>query len=73
MKKVDYNEILTKKETLKYLKIGRCTLEKLMNQKQISFIKLDRKVLFKQSDIDEFIESKRILAKSDISKKKKTR
>jgi len=64
MKKVDYDEILTKKETLEYLKIGRCTLEKLMNEKQISFIKLERKVFFKKVDIDEFIESRRTPAKS---------
>jgi len=49
-----------------YLRISSQTLEKFMKQKQISFIKLDRKVLFKKSDIDKFIERKRILAKSEI-------
>lgn len=65
MKKADYDEILTKKETLKYLKIGRSTLEKFMNEKKISFIKLKRKVFFKKVDIDKFIESKRTPAKNN--------
>lgn len=73
MRKVEDDKLLTKKEVVEYLRVAHQTLEKLMKQKQISFIKLDRKVLFKQSDVDEFIESKRILAKSDVSKKKKTR
>lgn len=73
MRKAEDDKLLTKEETSKYLRVSRQTLEKLMRKKQISFIKLDRKVLFKKLDIDEFIESKRILAKSDISKKKKTR
>jgi len=64
MRKADYDEILTKKETLKYLKIGRSTLEKFMNERQISFIKLERKVFFKKVDIDKFIESRRTSAKS---------
>ena len=65
MKKADYDEILTKKETLEYLKIGRSTLEKFMNERQISFIKLERKVFFKKVDIDKFIESKRTSAKNN--------
>lgn len=66
MIKTKNDELLTKKEAWKYLRISSQTLENLMRQKQISFIKLDRKVLFKKADIDKFIESKRTPAKSEI-------
>jgi len=50
----------TKKEVLAYLRISPGTLRKLMNRNQIPYIKLERKVLFKKSDIDRWLESKMV-------------
>lgn len=57
---IDMNEdrLLTKEETAKYLHISRATLSRLM--KEIPYIKLGRRVLFKMSDIDKYLESKKV-------------
>jgi excisionase family DNA binding protein len=54
------DEYLTRKEVMEYLRISPGTLQKLMKQRAFSFIKLERKILIKKSDIDAFLESKRI-------------
>ena len=51
-------ELLTRDEVMEYLKISKGTLLKLMRQKAFPYIKLERKVLFRKKDIDEFLESK---------------
>ena len=50
------DEILTKKEVLAYLKISHGTLSKLMRKGGIPYIKMERKVLFRLSDIDQWLE-----------------
>jgi excisionase family DNA binding protein len=52
--------LMTRAELMQYLKIKRSTLQKLMNRKEFPWFKLDRRVLFKKSDIDNWLESKRI-------------
>ena len=54
------DEILTKEEVLKFLKVSKTVLEKLMRNKELPYIKLDRRVLFRKKDIDKFLESKLI-------------
>ena len=54
------DEILTKKEVLAYLKISHGTLSKLMRQGGIPYIKMERKVLFRLSDIDQWLESRKV-------------
>jgi excisionase family DNA binding protein len=51
-------ELLSRDEVMEYLKISRTTLQKLMKQKCFPYIKLERRVLFRRSDIDKFLESK---------------
>jgi len=51
---------LTRDEVMRYLRIKRSTLQRLMNRKEFPWFKLDRRVLFKKSDIDRWIESKRV-------------
>jgi excisionase family DNA binding protein len=53
-------EYLTKDECMELLRISKGTLDKLMRRRKIPFIKLDRRVLFKKSDIDAWLESKRV-------------
>lgn len=57
------DKLLTKKEASEYLKIGRCTLEKIMQKGEISYIKPQRKIFFWKSDLITYLDSKRIEAK----------
>ena len=54
------DELLTRNEVMDYLKISHGTLHKLMKQKELPYIKLEKKVLFRKSDIDKFLNSKTI-------------
>lgn len=50
--------LLTKKDVQEYLQVSHGTLDKLMKEKALPYIKLERKVLFRKKDIDEFLESR---------------
>lgn len=47
---------------MEYLRISRGTLDKLIKRRAIPFIKLDQKVLFRQSEVDRWLESKTVKA-----------
>jgi len=51
-------DLLTRKETMEYLRISRGMLDRIMKRRDLPFIKLGKKVLFRKSDIDRFLESK---------------
>ena len=53
-------ELISKDDLIKYLKVSRPTLDRLMKQKAFPFIKLERRVLFRKADIDRFLESKTV-------------
>ena len=53
-------EFLTKDELIKYLKISRPTINRMMKAHEIPFIKLARRVLFRKADIDKFLDSKTV-------------
>jgi excisionase family DNA binding protein len=52
--------LLMKEDVEAYLRIGRRTLDRLIKAREIPFIKLGRRVLFKKADVDAWLESKRI-------------
>lgn len=54
------DKLFTKKEACEYLRISETTLNRLIKKEEISYIKLERKVLFRKSDIDNFLESRKI-------------
>jgi excisionase family DNA binding protein len=54
------SNLLTKEDVEAYLRIGRRTLDRLIKTREIPFIKLGRRVLFKKVDIDAWLESKRV-------------
>jgi len=56
-------DLLTRKETMEYLRICRGTLDRMMKKHDIPFIKMGKKVLFRKSDIDAFLESKTVRIK----------
>ena len=51
------SEYLTKKDLSAYLKISPATVNRLMAQ-GLPHIKLDRRVLFRKADVDNWLESK---------------
>ncbi len=53
------DELLTKAEVVKLLRISPDTLERLMRKKPpLPHIKLERRVLFRKQDIDRWLEKK---------------
>ena len=50
------DDIMTKDEVLEYLKISMNILDRLMKSKELPYVKLERRVLFRKKDIDEFLE-----------------
>jgi excisionase family DNA binding protein len=54
------DKYLTKEELREILRISRTTLDLMMKRKEIPYIKLRRRVLFGKSDIDAWLESKRV-------------
>jgi len=53
-------EFLTKKELEEYLRISHGTVDKLMKTRQITFIKIGKKVLFRKADVEAWLETKRV-------------
>lgn len=53
-------EFLTKKELEKFLRISHGMVDKLMKTRQISFIKIGKKVLFRKADVEAWLETKRV-------------
>jgi len=48
--------LMTKEEIRKYLRISNSLLEHLMKKEGLPFIKWRRKILFRKSDVDEFLD-----------------
>jgi len=48
-------KLLSKKQVMDEYGIGRHLIDKAMKNKEISYIKLERRVLFKQEHIEEFL------------------
>jgi len=55
-------ELMTKDDLMAYLRISRGTINRLMQQ-GLPYVKLERRVLFRQMDIDAYLESKIIKKK----------
>ncbi len=56
-------DLMERAEVMDYLRISRGTLDKLQRRGEIPFFKIGKKVLFRKSDIDTWIESQIIKAK----------
>ena len=53
---------MTKAELATFLHVSRGTLDKIMKRRELPFIKLEKKVLFRKADVDRWLESKTIRA-----------
>jgi len=51
-------ELLTKAETMEYLRLSRGALDRLMRARAIRYIKIGKKVIFRQKDIEAFLEKR---------------
>lgn len=56
--KVVNDEFLSSSDVCTYLKISRRTLARITGSGELSFTKVGRKLLFKLSDIEDYLESK---------------
>jgi len=56
---MEEDRLLTKKEVLEYLRVSRATLDRSL-MKEIPYIKLGKRVLFRKSDIDAYLEKKTV-------------
>jgi len=54
------DDVLTKKEASRYLKISISTLDRLMKTKDIPYSKINGRVLFLKRDLIKWIESKKV-------------
>lgn len=54
-----HRTLLDISETARYLRISKSTLYRWVHQKKIKYIKIGSRVIFMQSDIEEFINSNR--------------
>ena len=54
------DDVLTKKEAAKYLKISISTLDRLMKEKKIPYSKINGRVLFLKEDLLKWVKSKRV-------------
>jgi excisionase family DNA binding protein len=54
------DEILTKKEAAKYLRMSVSTLDRLMRNRSIPYSKINGKVLFQKKDLIKWLESKKV-------------
>ena len=56
---MEEDRLLTKKEVLEYLRVSRSTLDHRL-MKEIPYIKLGKRVLFRKSDIEAYLKSKTV-------------
>ena len=49
-------DLLDRAEVMNYLRISRGTLDKLQRTRDLPFVKIGKKVLFRKRDIDRFLE-----------------
>lgn len=51
-------ELLTIKDLMAYLSIGRSSIYKILKVGELPYIKLGKRVLFRKKDVDKFLESR---------------
>ncbi len=54
------NEIFTIKEAASYMRISVVTLRRYLFARKISFLKLESKILLRKTDIDKFLDFRRV-------------
>jgi excisionase family DNA binding protein len=57
---MDKHILLTKAEVEEYLRISHMTLQNLMKNHGLPFIKLGKRVLFRRAEIEAYLESRTV-------------
>jgi excisionase family DNA binding protein len=57
------DDLMTKREVMDYLRISLATIDRLIKRYAFPYIKLGKRVLFRRSEIDAYLESKTIRKK----------
>jgi hypothetical protein len=65
--------LLSKKQVMEEYGLGRHLLDKATRERQITYIKLERKVLFKREHIEEYLARNTGLLNSQRNKSKKSK
>jgi excisionase family DNA binding protein len=51
-------ELFTFKETLEFLRISRSKLDRMIKNREVPFVKLGKRILFRKVDLDRLVESR---------------
>lgn len=54
---MENQELMTRAEVFKYLRVSNMTLHRLMKDHKFPYIKLGKRVLFRKEDIDKYLEA----------------
>lgn len=54
------NELITRKELIEYLRISMGTLQAMMKQREIPYYRLKKRIIFRKSEINEWLNEKKI-------------
>jgi excisionase family DNA binding protein len=57
---IGQERLLTKAEVEEYLRISHMTLQNLMKKHSLPYIKMGKRVLFRRTEIDAFLEAKTV-------------
>lgn len=57
---MERKDLMTRAEVIDYLRISSMTLHRLMKEHKFPYIKLGKRVLFRKSEIDKYLESKMV-------------
>lgn len=57
MEKMKEKDLMTRLEVIEYLRISSATMSRLMKSCAFPYIKLERRVLFRKSEIDAYLEA----------------
>lgn len=52
--------LMTQAEVAEYLRVSRLTIHRLMKKHAFPYIKMGKRVLFRRSEIDAYLESKTV-------------
>ncbi len=50
-------DLMTIAEAMQYLRISRSTMHRLMRKHALPYLKLEKKILFRRSEIEKYLES----------------
>jgi excisionase family DNA binding protein len=57
---MEMKDLMTRAEVIDYLRISNMTLHRLMKEHKFPYIKMGKRVLFRRSEIDAYLESKTV-------------